>query len=51
VLQTDSIWHVTDINAWIMAVIFVVSGIIFLLLSKKIFDWAAWSKLTEEIKK
>ena len=51
VLQTDSIWHVTDINAWIMAVIFVVSGIIFLLLSKKIFDWAACSKLTEEIKK
>ncbi|MDG1101382.1 MAG: lysostaphin resistance A-like protein [Saprospiraceae bacterium] len=51
VLQTDSIWHVTDINAWIMAIIFVVSGIIFLLLSKKIFDWAAWSKLTEEIKK
>lgn len=51
VLQTDSIWHVTDINAWVMAVIFIVSGIIFLLLSKKIFDWAAWSKLTEEIKK
>jgi membrane protease YdiL (CAAX protease family) len=51
VLQTDSIWHVTDINAWVMAVIFIVSGIIFLLLSKKIFDWAAWSKLTEKIKK
>ena len=51
VLQTDSIWHVTDINAWVMAVIFIVSGIIFLLLSKKIFDWAAWSKLTDKIKK
>jgi len=49
VLQTDSIWHVTDINVWVMAGLFIVSGIIFLILSKKMFDWGSWSKLTEKI--
>ncbi len=49
VLQTDSIWHVTDINAWTMAGVFILSGIIFLMISKKMFDWGSWSKLTEKI--
>lgn len=49
VLQTDSIWHVTDINVWVMAGVFILSGIIFLMLSKKIFGWGAWSKLIEKM--
>lgn len=49
VLQTDSIWRMTEVNAWVMVVTFVISGIIFLLLSKKMFDWSAWSKLTDKI--
>jgi len=50
VLQTNSIWRADEINAWLSAGVLIVSGIIFLLLSKKMFDWGPWSKLTEEIK-
>lgn len=49
VLQTDSIWRMSEVNAWLMAIIFIVSGVIFLLLSKKMFDWGSWSKIWEEI--
>lgn len=50
VLQTDSIWRMTEVNAWVMALIFIISGLIFLLLSKKMFDWDSWNKIFEEIK-
>lgn len=49
VLQTDSVWRVNEINAWLIAVVLIVSGAIFLLLSKKMFDWGSWSKITEKI--
>lgn len=49
VLQTNSIWRVNEVNAWLMAGVLMLSGVIFLLLSKKMFDWGPWSKLTEKI--
>jgi len=49
VLQTDSIWRMSEVNAWLMAGIFLISGVLFLLLSKKMFDWGPWSKCWEEI--
>ncbi len=49
VLQTDSIWRMTEVNAWLMAIFLIISGVIFLFLSKKMFDWGSWSKLTERI--
>jgi len=49
VLQTDSIWRMSEVNAWLMAVLFLVAGIIFLLLSKKMFDWGPWNKIWEKI--
>jgi len=49
VLQTDSIWRMSEVNAWLMAVLFLVAGVIFLLLSKKMFDWGPWNKIWEKI--
>lgn len=49
VLQTDSIWKVNSVNAWVMAGIFILSGIIFLWLSKKMFDWGSFKKVIEPI--
>ena len=49
VLQTDSIWRITEVNAWVMSGGFLIAGVIFLLLSKKMFDWGPWSKLTDKI--
>lgn len=49
VLQTDSIWKVNSVNAWVMAGIFLLSGIIFLWLSKKMFDWPSFKKILEPL--
>lgn len=49
VLQTDSIWRMQEVNPWMMASIFIVSGAIFLWLSYKMFDWPSFAKLRDRI--
>lgn len=49
VLQTDSIWRITEVNAWAMAGVFILSGVIFLWLAQRMFDWRPFTKILDPI--
>jgi len=40
VIQTDSIWKMTEMNALAMVILLIVAGIVFILLAKRNFGWS-----------
>jgi membrane protease YdiL (CAAX protease family) len=40
VIQTDSIWKMTEMNAFAMVVLVIIAGIVFILLAKRNFGWS-----------